>query len=695
MNSPFKFLDAYEAKDASIFFGRKKEIDALYQMIFKTRLLMVYGQSGTGKTSLIQSGLAQKFDLTDWFKIPVRRSQNINKSLVQALSKYDEEASSRENLAESIKWLYEEYLRPVYLIFDQFEELFVLGERGEQEKFYQHIKNILDANLPCKIIIAIREEFIANLSEFEKVIPELFDFRLRVEPMSDQNIEDVIEGSFKQFNIFPQHPLSPIEDAQLQDVSQNEIKKKYSPKQLAGGYQEIKKAIKEKIKKGNTAIQLPYLQVYLDMFYRTDFKRTYNKTYTTEAEQTHPLIFELNEVEELGHIDEVLEKFLDSQEHALQDQLSKKFTNVEIPEKSARRVLNAFVSSEGTKQPIRYSQQGNLFELIDNTEVLPKAFGDSPEMLGTCLQELQNARLLRVKDEEIELAHDSLAKILHDDQEIRNARITAVRIRNAYEDFQQETGSYLNATQLQAYEEIIPLLNLKSETIKFIEESKRIVKEETTKEAERKKSLIKLNRRLKGVAALAGVAAIIAFIFFGKSEVSNKKLTKANNQLRLQQKKIRDASFNWTRDVIEFNIHSGEYERALGLMDSLTLFLGNTSAANPSLEQENDSLSLLVIGRKDSCEQIRNLVSDADSWANINNEIQLLDQSMKNYNQALKLANPQPGNGDNHISRQKSQLEGKLRLEQTKWENLAKLAANSQKEKYQEQSRKIGNILNQ
>ena len=58
---PFKFLDAYSQADHDFFFGREEEVAALYEMVFQTDILLVYGASGTGKTSLIQCGLANKF----------------------------------------------------------------------------------------------------------------------------------------------------------------------------------------------------------------------------------------------------------------------------------------------------------------------------------------------------------------------------------------------------------------------------------------------------------------------------------------------------------------------------------------------------------------------------------------------------------------------------------------------------------
>jgi len=82
---PFKFLDAYTREDADIFFGREAEVDALYEMVFQTDLLLVYGASGTGKTSLIQCGLASKFQSHDWLALNIRRGSDLNEALEKAL----------------------------------------------------------------------------------------------------------------------------------------------------------------------------------------------------------------------------------------------------------------------------------------------------------------------------------------------------------------------------------------------------------------------------------------------------------------------------------------------------------------------------------------------------------------------------------------------------------------------------------
>ena len=135
MRSPFQFLDSFEAKDKDKFFGRDAEIETLYNLVHETPLVLVYGMSGTGKTSLVQCGLATRFDGPDWLPFSVRRGDNLNTSLHRALAAATEgKLTPDEPLPTTVENLFYTYFRPVYLIFDQFEELFILGDDAEQKE---------------------------------------------------------------------------------------------------------------------------------------------------------------------------------------------------------------------------------------------------------------------------------------------------------------------------------------------------------------------------------------------------------------------------------------------------------------------------------------------------------------------------------------------------------------------------------
>ncbi|MEO6037929.1 MAG: ATP-binding protein, partial [Saprospiraceae bacterium] len=178
MTSPFKLLDAYTAADRDQFFGREEEEAALYDMVAKNRLILIYGQSGTGKTSLVQCGLAAHFDVTDWYPLNIRRQVDLNDTLYRRLVQASGVAAGQAVVA-MLDMLYATYLRPAYLIFDQLEELFILGTVAEQEAFAETIRSILQSTVPCRLLFVIREEYLACLYAFERTVPTLFDRRLR------------------------------------------------------------------------------------------------------------------------------------------------------------------------------------------------------------------------------------------------------------------------------------------------------------------------------------------------------------------------------------------------------------------------------------------------------------------------------------------------------------------------------------
>ena len=128
MKSPFKFLDSYTREDRAIFFGRDQEITELYRRVFESKMLLVYGISGTGKSSLVNCGLASRFDESDWLPVNVRRGNNIIDSLNDAFNKQAlTPLKKNQSISEKLQSIYLDHFKPVYLLFDQFEELFIFG----------------------------------------------------------------------------------------------------------------------------------------------------------------------------------------------------------------------------------------------------------------------------------------------------------------------------------------------------------------------------------------------------------------------------------------------------------------------------------------------------------------------------------------------------------------------------------------
>ncbi len=494
MKSPFKFLDAFTLKDKDAFFGRDQEIDTLYSIIYKTPMVLVYGLSGTGKTSVIQCGLASRFDGPDWYPIFIRRNDNINKSTATIL-RNALGSMAKETLAENVSLLLRKTLRPVYLLFDQFEELFILGKEEEQKQFMDSIRELLDAQLPAKIILIMREEYIGQLYAYETLIPELFDHRFRVEPMGPNKVKGVISSSFEKFNIHLAEPKDELLDLMVHNIS--------DPR---------------------TGITLPYLQVYLDMLYRDKYRKQYGQT---EAEGYPKLDITKSDIAGIGRIDNVLERFLEDQIRELRVELVQKYKTVKP--NVIQQVLDVFVSEEGTKRPVAYKQSGEDIVLSEEVSATLK---DIPgPMLTEILNALQGDRILRRNDENFELAHDSLALVIDSRRSQSQKQLQNVRKRliNAYEEY-QKTGAFLNQKQLAVFDDFRAQLGLSSEMEKFLDKCE----EEIIKNANEEKDRLQQETRMAQQKKLArtrgvllSVAVLLAAIAGFMAYMSNEEATKA------------------------------------------------------------------------------------------------------------------------------------------------------------------------
>lgn len=493
MKSPFKFLDPFTTADKDAFLGRDAEVAALYDMVSKNRLMLVYGQSGTGKTSLIQCGLGCRLDATDWYPITVRRGNDLNLSLRERLDAIPDLPRTL-NLSDAMQAIYEQFLRPAYLIFDQLEELFVLGSDKEQSQFALSIQSVLDSSVPCRILFVIREEYLAQLYGFERLIPTLFDRRLRVEPMSAAKVKEVLAGSFRQFNIQTEAPADGI----------------YSQ-------------IIDSISGGKSGIQLPYLQVYLDMLYRQEFARSHPSANPMTNGAWLPVEITRREVEALGKIEDVLEKFLREQQDLLQQKLKGQFPDIQ--EDTVKNILDAFVSEEATKRPVGYNWQGDklMIEKRWASLFLPA----TPEVLATVCRHLEQARLLRFEESHIELAHDSLAALIDGQRSAQQRRLNEVRnrLRSQYGAF-ADTQEFLSPRSLNAVEELMPQLapSLTPELRTFIEKSR--AHNESLAQAElaqaRKRATIGF-----ALAAAAVLGLLVAVFYFFRAKAEYAKTLRA------------------------------------------------------------------------------------------------------------------------------------------------------------------------
>ena len=428
MISPFKFLDSYTREDRAIFFGRDKEITDLYRRVFESKLLLVYGISGTGKSSLINCGLASRFDESDWLPVNVRRGTNIIESLNESLNKQALTPIKKNlSVSEKLQSIYLDHFKPLYLIFDQFEELFIFGSSEEKSGFIKLIKEVSDSETQNHVIFIIREEFLAGITEFEYDLPEIFSNRFRVEKMKRANAIQAVEGPCK------------VHDIETETGFSEEIIDKLCPA-------------------GND-IELTFLQIYLDRIFRI----------AAEKQPSSKSVFSKEILDRAGSVSDLLGQFLEEQIRELDD-----------PD-TGMDILKSFVSVQGTKRQMTES------EILDSISTFGR--GITEEDLLKYLTRFVDIRILRERDEggRFELIHDSLASKIYEKFTSIEKDIIEVRqfIDNALALYIRR-GKFLTSDDLKYIAPYEDKLYLSNQSEVFIDKSKN----EINRSAKRRRNIL-------------------------------------------------------------------------------------------------------------------------------------------------------------------------------------------------------------
>ncbi|MEO1672117.1 MAG: hypothetical protein AAFR77_15260, partial [Cyanobacteria bacterium J06631_2] len=199
VSTPYKGLLSYNLNDAERFFGRERAISEMLQCLQRGRLTVLQAESGSGKSSLLQAGIAPR--LIEAGHLPVNlRSYNTAPSLKikQAflpnltLTPNFVKSSLREFLHQVTGVLGQS--ATLYLLLDQFEEFFtLLTEESDRTTFINDLAECLeDDSLNVHWVLALRSEFFGNLANFRPRIKNPFDNDYRLNRLTLAEAQAVI-----------------------------------------------------------------------------------------------------------------------------------------------------------------------------------------------------------------------------------------------------------------------------------------------------------------------------------------------------------------------------------------------------------------------------------------------------------------------------------------------------------------------
>ena len=373
---PFKFLDSYTRDDKNIFFGRASETEDIFRKFYSGKLLLVYGKSGTGKSSIINCGLISSIPQEDIFPISIRCGNKAYENFISAIKKCSN--ANQVDPCNMLEDIFFEHSKPIALIFDQFEEIFILSDEAEREKLARNISEILKRRLKINIILIIREEYFANLTEFEAFIPGLFGNRVRIEKMSKSSAKDAI-----------------IKPCQTCHVS------------IEDGLADL---VLEQLAWQSEGLELTWLQILMDKLYRTAIER----------DPENPVIRN-EDLTNLGRIGNVLSNFLDEQLQTME--------HGDLGE----AVLKVMISADGTKKQV------NLSDISDNLVATGHSLDQN--LIKEILRHLIEVRIITDKNElgYYELRHDALAGRIYELMTTVEKELIEVKsfLDNSYKIYQQ------------------------------------------------------------------------------------------------------------------------------------------------------------------------------------------------------------------------------------------------------------------
>jgi len=193
--NPYPGPRPFEQGEQNLFFGRDREVKELLSLIIAHRVVVLYAQSGAGKTSLLNAGLVPLLTEEGFEILPVARvrgfePEDIDLSDIANIYVFNTLVGWSENKAEPaplmrasiISFLKErEHLEdefgdssPRLAIFDQFEELFTFyPERwNEREDFLRQVVDALEADPLLRVLFVMREDYLASLVSYNRLFAE-------------------------------------------------------------------------------------------------------------------------------------------------------------------------------------------------------------------------------------------------------------------------------------------------------------------------------------------------------------------------------------------------------------------------------------------------------------------------------------------------------------------------------------------
>lgn len=198
----------FEKGDSEKFYGRGIEVGLLFDKIKADnfRYGVFFGESGCGKTSLLNAGLIPKLQKEDYLPVYVRLKLNETpeKAIRQAVETISKIKPQSKELVVYLRIVTSQTRKTLVLLCDQFEELFIHFSEVTRESFISFVGECYhDEILPIKFLFTLKTEFVPRMFDFHVCIPEPLatDNTFELENFKEPQAIEIVERSLREANI--------------------------------------------------------------------------------------------------------------------------------------------------------------------------------------------------------------------------------------------------------------------------------------------------------------------------------------------------------------------------------------------------------------------------------------------------------------------------------------------------------------
>jgi sugar lactone lactonase YvrE len=212
----------YAVEDAPFFFGREPERELIAANLLASRLTILYGESGVGKTSVLNAGVVHDLRalihqnraagrqpefavviFNSWRDDPIAGLASCVRTSIDELLGGD--ATGTDPLPDGLVPMLQVGIERTgcefLIILDQFEEYFLYhGEEHAEKSFRLDFPKVVNNIEGINILVSIREDALAKLDLFKGRIPSLFDNYLRVDHLERQAARLAVTRPVDEFN---------------------------------------------------------------------------------------------------------------------------------------------------------------------------------------------------------------------------------------------------------------------------------------------------------------------------------------------------------------------------------------------------------------------------------------------------------------------------------------------------------------